>query len=207
MEILISRPRQIAQLRLRKWGAFLATGIRMRVLIACVMALMPYGAAAIAAESLEYGVKAAFLYKFSAYVDWPQTAFESPASPFTICLADSSEQFNDTLKKVIHGQRVNNRTTVIRQIKAAAEVAGCHILYVGTTNPDRMAEIVEVARGNNVLTVSDSSSQGIIIDFLIIDNHVRFNIDDEAAAQNALVISSRLLSLAVNVKRRNSGDQ
>ena len=163
--------------------------------------------AAIADKSLEYGVKAAFLYKFSAYVDWPATAFVSPTSPFSVCLVDSNDQFNSTLAKVVNGEKVNGRTVIIRQINALENESSCHILYIGTSDPQRAAEAIEAARGSNTLTVSDNASLGII-DFLITDNHVRFNIDDAAAAQNGLVISSKLLDLAVNVKRRTSkGEQ
>ena len=162
---------------------------------------------AVADESLEYGVKAAFLSKFGSYVEWPATAFISPTSPFNLCLTGSADQFSSTLEKVIGGESINGRGVVIRRIKTVERNAGCHILYVGATESERSAQIIESVRGNNVLTVGDGGSNGII-DFVITNNRVRFNIDDEAAAQNGLVISSRLLSLALNVKRRNSkGDQ
>ncbi len=162
---------------------------------------------AVADESVEYGVKAAFLSKFGSYVEWPATAFISPTSPFNLCLTGSADQFGSTLEKVIGGESINGRSVVIRQIKTVERNAGCHILYIGASESQRAAQIIESVRGNNVLTVSDSGSNGII-DFVITNNRVRFNIDDEAAAQNGLVVSSRLLSLALNVKRRNSkGDQ
>lgn len=162
---------------------------------------------AVADESLEYGVKAAFLSKFGSYVEWPATAFSSPTSPLNLCLAGNVDQFGPTLEKVIGGENINGRGVVVRRIKTVERNAGCHILYIGTSESQRSAQIVETVRGNNVLTVSDGGSNGII-DFVITNNRVRFNIDDEAAAQNGLVISSRLLSLALNVKRRASkGEQ
>ena len=192
----------------------LRSGLQRRCLPSGVMAMLIVLAtialpcnAAIADKSLEYGVKAAFLYKFSAYVDWPATAFVSPTSPFSVCLVDSSDQFNSTLTKVVNGEKVKGRTVVVRQINNLEDESSCHILYIGTSDAERAAEAIEATRGSNTLTVSDNASLGII-DFLITDNHVRFNIDDAAAAQNGLVISSKLLSLAVNVKRRASkGEQ
>jgi len=170
--------------------------------IALTIAALPCYAA-IADKSLEYKVKAAFLYKFSAYVDWPVTAFSSPTSPFSVCLVDSNDQFNATLEKVVNGENVNGHPVVVRRINTVENEAGCHILYIGASNPQRTAQVIEAVHNSYALTVCDGASRGII-DFLIVDNRVRFNIDDEAAKQKGLVISSKLLSLALNVKRRAS---
>ena len=172
----------------------------MALLIGLSSIIFAYQATA-ADDFLEYKVKAAFLYKFSAYVDWPTTAFNSPTSPFSVCLLDSSDLFNTTLEKVVNGESVNAHPVVVRRITAIENEVGCHILYVGTYNSQRNPQAIKSDRDSFALTVSDSSSHGVI-NFLIADNHVRFNIDDEAAAQKHLVISSKLLSLAVNVKRR-----
>lgn len=152
-------------------------------------------------KSLEYKVKAAFLFKFSAYVDWPASAFTSSTSPFSVCLLDSNELFSSTLKKVVNQEKVNGHPAIVRQINTPEMETDCHILYIGTSDPQRAAEAIEAVRDSATLTVCDNASQGII-NFLIADNRVRFNIDDEAAAHKNLVISSKLLSLAVNVKRR-----
>lgn len=190
MEVLISILRAYFHLRTVMILAALSIG---------VMA----GGVAIADESLEYGVKAAFLTKFGSYVEWPETAFASPTSPFNLCLTGSADQFGSTLEKVLSGESINGRGVVIRRINTVERNAGCHILYIGASESQRAAQIIESVRGNNVLTVGDGGSNGII-DFVVTNNRVRFNIDDEAAAQNGLVISSRLLSLALNVKRRSS---
>ncbi len=134
-------------------------------------------------------------------MDWPSTAFTSITSPFTVCLLGSSDHFNSTLKKIVQEESVNGRKIVVSEIRTLEREAGCHILYIGTTDPQRSAAFIDSVRGSNVLTVSDNASQGII-GFTITNNRLRFNIDAVAAAENGLVISSRLLSLAVNVKRR-----
>lgn len=166
------------------------------------LVLLP-GKAVMADDSLEYGVKAAFLYKFSFYVEWPAAAFASPASPINLCIA-GGDPFGPTLEKVTGGESVNGRSIVIRRIKIVERATGCHIVYVGATEAPHSAQVMEAMRGSNVLTVSDAGGAGTagIIDFVIVNNRVRFNIDDEAAAQNGLVISSKLMSLALNVKRR-----
>jgi hypothetical protein len=193
MEILILMLR-------RAWGSLPSRTIAGLMVLGLV--LLP-GKAVMADDSLEYGVKAAFLYKFSFYVEWPATAFASPASPINLCIA-GGDPFGPTLEKVTGRESINGRSIVIRRIKTVERNTGCHILYVGATEASHSVQIMEAVRGSNVLTVSDAGGAGAagIIDFVIVNNRVRFNIDDEAAAQNGLVISSKLMSLALNVKRR-----
>ncbi|HSI43940.1 MAG TPA: YfiR family protein [Methylotenera sp.] len=157
----------------------------------------------LADESLEYGVKAAFLYKFGSYVEWPSTAFESPNSPITLCVFGSNDQFISTLEKVIGTESINNRSVNVRPIKSVDRNLGCHILYIDSADGQHSPQIIENLRGTSVLTVNNDGVPSII-DFVISNNRVRFNIDDDAAAQNGLTISSKLLSVALKVKKRSS---
>lgn len=165
----------------------------------CFMA-WPYPVAH-AEESIEDGIKAAYLYKFSAYVDWPAEAFTSVASPFNLCVFGSSAQFNQTLKKLVLTESVNGRKIVVNEIGTLDKESACHMLYISKLDAQRTASLIENVRGTHMLTVSDHAEQGVI-GFVVVNNRLRFNIDDAAAAENGLVISSRLLRLAVNVKRR-----
>lgn len=170
------------------------------------IALTPGVIATAHAQVQEYALKAAFLYKFGLYVEWPSSAFPSPASPVNLCVA-GQDPFGESLDKAVAGERINGRNVVIRRLKTVGRDSGCHILYIGASDAQRGAQIIEAVRGSSVLTVSDARGSGSgagIIDFVISDNRVRFDIDDEAAAQNGLVISSKLMSLALNVKRRTS---
>lgn len=175
---------------------------RALVFAAMAAVVMPVQTA-IADESLEYQVKAAFLYKFGAYVDWPAGVFNAPTSPFTLCVFGSDDQFNSILRNLVKEEQVNGHPVQVREIQTPVPDDDCHILYTGAIDPQNAADAMEAVRGRHVLTVSDNPSQGII-GFVIADNRVRFNINDAAAAENGLVISSKLLSLAVNVKRRNT---
>ncbi|MGP1678859.1 MAG: YfiR family protein [Burkholderiales bacterium] len=174
----------------------------------CV-ALTPGAIATAHAQVQEYALKAAFLYKFALYVEWPGSAFPSPTSPVNLCVA-GEDSFGGGLGKAVAGERINGRNVVIRRLKTVGRDSGCHILYIGGSDAQRGAQIIEAVRGSSVLTVSDTRGSGSsagIIDFVISDNRVRFDIDDEAAAQNGLVISSKLMSLALNVKRRTSSKE
>lgn len=155
------------------------------------------------AQADENVVKAALLSKFGLYVEWPSSTFAAPASPVNLCVA-GDDPFGETLDKVVAGARIEGRNVVIRRLKTVRRDSGCHILYIGSSDAQRGAQIIDAVRGSSVLTVSDAGSRpgAGIIDFVVNENRVRFDIDEAAAAENGLVISSKLMSLAVNVKRR-----
>ena len=158
----------------------------------------------------EYAIKAAFLYKFGLFVEWPSAAFSSPTSPVNLCIV-GEDPFGETLDRVVADEQINGRSIVVHRLKTVEHNPACHILYVGGSEEQSQAEILETVRGNPVLTVADaphSTSETAIINFVIEDNRVRFNIDDAAAEQNGLAISSKLSSLALNVKlRASNGEQ
>lgn len=166
-----------------------------------VLALLPAPAPAAEAGTLEYVVKANYLYKFADYVDWPASTFAAANSPLILCVA-GDDPFGPTLDNAVRGQQVGGRPVVVQRLKTPARDAGCQIFFVGGADPQR-AQYLETVRGTGVLTVTDSpvpGGSGGIINFVIRDNRVRFEIDLQGAAQNGLAISSKLLKLAVNVR-------
>lgn len=170
---------------------------RSAVFAASCVALAPAALAATEGDSLEYTVKAAYLFKFGIYVDWPRGTFSSPSSPLNLCVV-GEDPFGATLDAAVSGQHVDNHPVVLRRLKTLTHDAGCHIVYAASADTLRSSD---AARGSGVLTVSDGRGASII-SFVIKDNRVRFTIDEEAAAQNGLAISSKLLSLALNVTPR-----
>jgi hypothetical protein len=149
--------------------------------------------------SMEYAVKAAYLFKFAPFVDWPTGAFASATSPFVVCVA-GTDPFGSALDKAVNGQRVGDHPVTVRRLARVDSARGCHILFVGATRGQTPAEALRTVRGAPVLTVADqgAGAQGAIIRFVVRDNRVRFEIDTEAAASNGVNISSKLLSLALN---------
>jgi hypothetical protein len=154
---------------------------------------------------LEYSVKAAYLAKFGIFVEWPKSAFETPQSPVVLCVA-GSDPFGEVLDNVVEGQHIGERAIVVRRMKTVGRNSGCDILYIGGSDEPPIAQTLEAVNGAGVLTVTDdghSSRTTGIVDFVVQDNRVRFTIDDKAAAQNGISISSHLLSLALSVKPRS----
>jgi YfiR/HmsC-like len=168
----------------------------------CVMAAL---SPAHALEASEVAVKAAFLFKFGFFVEWPNTAFASGDSPITLCIV-GGDPFGSVLDDAVKGQKIGNRPVVVRRLNAVSRGSGCHIVYLAETGDASLPQTLAALRGSDVLTVTDASDDGNdvgIINFVVKDNHVRFDIDDAAAASGGLVISSRLLSVALDVKPRD----
>ena len=153
--------------------------------------------------SLEYPIKATYLYKFAPFVTWPEAAFDSPGSPFVLCIV-GEDPFGSLLDQAVAGQRVGQHPIVVRRLQKVDRGANCHILFVGASRGQAAADALAVVKGAPVLTVTDSvgaDTGASVIHFVVQDNRVRFRIDGQAAAQNGLVISSKLLSLALASRR------
>lgn len=155
--------------------------------------------AAPTAEPVEYAVKAAYLTKFGIYVEWPDLA---PGNPLNLCVV-GEDPFGKALDSAAATQQPGNRPITVRRLKEITPESGCHIAFFGNADPT-VPEIIDNLRGNSVLTVTDSGGKGAIINFAVKANRVRFEIDEPAAAQNNLVLSAKLLGLALNVKPRKT---
>ncbi|HSV44164.1 MAG TPA: YfiR family protein [Ramlibacter sp.] len=169
------------------------------------LAMLCAAPAQAADESLEYPVKAAFLAKFGSFVEWPAGAFATPTSALQLCVL-GDDPFGAVLDRAVSGQQATGRAIEVRRLKAVRPDTGCHIVYIAPSEASRLAQVAEGLRGGAVLTVSDVKPAGAvgIINFVVKDERVRFDIDDEAAAQNKLAISSKLLGVALNVKARKA---
>lgn len=158
--------------------------------------------AAMAASSLEYAVKANYLYKFAPFVEWPSRAFAQASTPFSICVA-GEDPFGAALDDAVRGQTLNGRPIVVRRITVVEPESSCQVLFVSRLTGQTPADALKAVAGEPVLTVTDGgrSGEGGIIQFVMADGHVRFDIDEAAARSSGLNISSKLLSLAVSHRR------
>jgi hypothetical protein len=162
-------------------------------------------AGAALAQFQEYQVKAAYLYKFAPFIDWPANAFASPTSPLVLCVA-GEDPFGPVLDRAVAGQKLGARTLEVRRLGRADKAAGCHILYLSGSKAQTIGDGLASLRGAPVLTVTDearNADERGMIHFVVRGRNVRFQIDEGAAQRNGLNISSKLLSLAVSVKARS----
>jgi hypothetical protein len=177
--------------RAAAWGAVLGLGLGLAA-----------GAAALADGGLEYAVKAAYLYKFAPFVDWPASAFPTPASPFTVCVF-GEDPFGSTLDQAVRGQVVAGRSVLVRRMGPPAGRVGCQVLYIGRSSRQSAADELRAVQGLPILTVTDEAqgSSGGVVQFVLREGHVRFALDADQARAGGLELSSKLMALAVSVKR------
>jgi YfiR/HmsC-like len=176
-----------------------------RALWAAAAALLVVGSAGAAAADdapLEDAVKATYLYKFAPFVEWPAALASS--TTFNLCVVGQGP-VADLVNRAAEGQRVGAQTIAVSHLQTVSRPVVCELLYIANSAADNAAEILKTVHGTPVLTVTnaapDERSKGII-NFVTVGNRVRFEIDNNAAADNGLVISSKLLSLAVAVRSR-----
>jgi hypothetical protein len=147
---------------------------------------------------LEYAVKANYLFKFAPFVEWPESAFSGPTSPFNICVV-GRDRFGAALDQATKGGVVGEHPVVVRRYPTPVEDMTCHILFVSPADKQTTADILKKVPRQSVLTVSDD--KGGMIQFVTQDGKVRFDVDITAVQASGLVVSSKLLSLAVSYRR------
>lgn len=147
--------------------------------------------------SLEYQVKAVYLFNFVKYTEWPDA---TRAAPITICVAEPN-RFGDALDEAIKGEQVNGRSLEVRLLGRPEK--GCHVLFVPEGTPG--APYLDAVKDSPTLTVGETQDfieQGGIVRFFLDTGMVRFHIDQAAAKRAAVRISSHVLNLSRDPARR-----
>lgn len=148
--------------------------------------------------SKEYQIKAAYLYNFTKFVQWPAQRFAGDQAPLIIGIFGRNP-FGGELQAIARDHKINGRPIVIRPVRTAAEAAAVHLLFFSATEDDHVTEILAGLKGAGVLTVGESEkffAAGGMIRFVREGDKVRFEINAAAAGQGGLKISAQLLKLA-----------
>jgi len=150
------------------------------------------------AQSREYQLKAAFLFQFTKFVEWPEGSFASTNSPLVIGILGENP-FEGALERLVEGERVNGRPLILRQLEPDAAVDSVHVLFVARSEAGRAASLMRPLAGKPVLTVSDIegfASRGGCAELFVDQNRIRFRVNPRTAGDARLSISSKLLRLA-----------
>ena len=150
----------------------------------------------------EYQVKAAFLYNFAKFVEWPPEAFKSPKAPILVCVLGRNP-FGNALEEAIRGKSIAGRAFAYRHVSDAEGASACQILFVGSEESKHFRSLLENLKPMGILTVGEAqgfAASGGVINFKLDDGRVRFEINVDAAEHEQLHISAKLLSLAQIVK-------
>ncbi len=175
---------------------------RLRLLITVAMVILPsLGFEAHAQDSSvssEYLIKAGFIYNFANLVQWPGNAFPQADSPIVIGIF-GEDPFGTVLDRVLAGKKVNGRIFLVKRLKSVADLKECHIVFVSSSEMAHLAEAIHAVKGMPILTIGEIpgfARSGGIINLVLEDNKVHFEVNVEAAKEADLNISSRLLALA-----------
>jgi hypothetical protein len=146
----------------------------------------------------EYQVKAAFLFNFAKFVEWPSSNLPDPSAPLRICIL-GRDPFGEELRNITKGKTVSGRKLQIDQVVDLRQARTCQILFIASSEKAQLKETLEALQGANALTVSDTNGfleQGGMINFVLENDRVQFGVNRKAAEQAGLKISSKLLSVA-----------
>lgn len=151
--------------------------------------------------SLEHHVKAAFLYNFAKFVDWPTNALASADAPFVIAVL-GDESLAQVLEQTVKGKSIGNRVIQTRRITDETRIGPCQILFVARSKARQTAQVLAALGRANVLLVGESPgflTAGGAICFTNPEGQVRFEVNTAAAERAGLKISSKLLRVATSV--------
>ena len=181
------------------WGKLLLT-LGLAFVLLCA-GFIDRGIPSASAASGEYATKAAFLYNFARFIEWPESAFASQDAPLVVGVIGENP-FGDTLDK-LRTQTIKNRKIEVKHFTQLAELTACHVLFISDSEEMRQTQILDALQGTSTLTIGDHLRQfgarGGMINFMLFQDTIRFTINVGAARRAGLEMSSQLLKLAAVV--------
>ncbi|GAB3350484.1 hypothetical protein GCM10027430_13520 [Lysobacter tyrosinilyticus] len=158
-------------------------------------------AAPVELQASENRVKAAFVYKFGDYIEWPPEAFGAPDSPLVIGVV-GADAMADELARIAQGHAIGGRSVAVKKLRYGDALTGLHVVFIGRTDARNVAAALEASKGRPALTITETADGlklGSVINFVVVANKVRFDVALPPAEASRLKISSRLLAVARTV--------
>ena len=171
----------------------------LRMLV--IVALSLTSARAQSPTADEYQVKAAFLYNFAKFVEWPPDSFATASAPIRICILGRNP-FGRNLSEITEGKTINGRKVLVDQVADLQQARTCTILFVSSSEKGQLKRVFEGLQGAAALTVGDSKTfieQGGMVNFVLENDRVQFEVNRRAAEMAGIKISSKLLNVAKRV--------
>ena len=175
---------------------------RLLLAIALVVAGLSQAAAAQTEPLLDYQVKAAMLYKFLSYTDWPDDALPEPNTPYRIGVLGSASVLQE-LQTLVEGRQVNGRAIEVYQVSNPNRLQHPHVLFVAADKENEVGSLAPFARRGSFMIVTESEAglqPGSTINLRLIGGRVGFDISLASAQACHLKLSSRLLAVAATVE-------
>jgi YfiR/HmsC-like len=176
--------------------------------LAVAISLLAMGASTASAEDMtsEYQVKGAFLLNFTSFVEWPATAFSAPKEPLVLGIF-SKNPFGVALDQMAKTKTIDGRPILIRVVSDPSALRSCHVVFFPASQMRGADQVMAALADLSILTVGEVSGfteRGGMINFVIEDHHVRFEVNPSSAERGHLRMSSKLLQLAIIVGRVSS---
>ena len=164
-----------------------------------LLLLLPGGGTNLFAQttSKEYQIKAAFLFNFMQFVEWPPTVFKNADDPFRIGVL-GQDPFNAALEDTVQGETISNHKIIVEHAMQVDDLKNCELIFISKSEKKHVPEILSALDDKPILTVSEIegfAERGGGINFYLEGNKVRFEVNPDAARHDGLKVSSQLLSL------------
>lgn len=157
------------------------------------------------ARVFEFEIKAAMVYKFLGYIEWPETAFRSPEAPYVIAVVGAAAVAAE-LRRIAQDGRVNDRSVEVIEVSDPEDLAGVHILFVGHNVDIRETKMVHMAQQYSVVTVTeyqDGLDPSSVINLRVANGRIQFDVSLKATEKRNIKLSARMLAVASSVKTGN----
>lgn len=168
-------------------------------LLFSILLVSAMGKSSYAQSFTEYEVKAAYIYNFAKFVEWPDSVFQSKTSPLILGIYDG-DPFGDILQKTFDGRLVNGRKWIIKYFKDPEKIEKCNILFIPKLEMIELLKVLNAVKNKSILTVGDNVKDfcqtGGMLNFTPQNSKYRFEINNGEALKAKLIISSKLLILS-----------
>jgi hypothetical protein len=170
----------------------------VRLCVCLVVLSIPCGRGHASDAKDAASLRAAFIYNFTRYVTWPETAFDHESSPVRVCLL-ADAHFLEKAQETIVDRKANGRPVLIEPRTSPQSLDGCHVLYIDADHADQHASILSSSEGRSIFTLSDTAGfaeMGGVANFFPVGKKLRFEINLRAAEDANLKLSARLLRVS-----------
>ncbi|MEW6304153.1 MAG: YfiR family protein [Verrucomicrobiota bacterium] len=185
-----------ACIRFKRWGASATAWVLLLLLIGAEF--RPVTAQPKPAERTEFELKAAYLYHFAQFIEWPAEAFTNSQAPIVIGVV-GKDPFGKVLDDTVRDKTVKDRPFVVRRLSGTEGIKDCHIVYVSSSEKPRLPEIIRLLNDESILSVNEDvqfTRLGGVVNFMMENKKVRFEINMAAAEKARLKLDAQLLRLA-----------
>lgn len=196
---LTIRIRDISHVNRTSWHGGRPKALSALIAI-CALTLVPRVSSQGSAPS-EYEVKAAYLYNFGRFVEWPSEAPSVQATSFQLCVL-GKDPFGAALFRTISGETIGGKYVVAKYLSSPQQAEDCREVFISSSEDSQLGTILPALDEDRILTVSDMpdfAERGGMIQFVLESNRVRFRVNLTAAQHAGLTLSSELLKVATRV--------